>query len=177
MKSRLLITCLTLSLIASPALLAQDAPPPGGPGGGGGGRPPRQQSELGKQMEKMNSDWKKLKKLVADPAQKDAALASIASVKAAAADMAKLTPPKMPTVAEGDVAKHNADFAAKMKELGQKFDSLAAAVKDGKSDEATKIYGEIDQFEKDEHKEFRPQRQRPPGGGQRPPPPPEEKKE
>jgi len=178
MKIRLLLPCVAFAFTASSALVAQEAPPPG-PGGPGGGRPPQKQTELGAKMEKMGSDWKKLKKQLADPAEKEAALKAIAAMKAASQEMAKLTPPALKTVAEADVPKHNTEFVAKMKELDQKFDALAAAVKDGKADEATKIYGDIDQFQKDEHKEFRPQRQRGPGGpgGQRPPAPAQDKKD
>jgi hypothetical protein len=151
MKFRLLVVSLVSTLIALPVIRAQD-------GEMKKGKEPT--TELTDKMEKLSGAYRKLPKLVADPAQKDEALKQVAIIKDSVAAALKLQPDKTKTLPEADRAKFVADYQAKMKEFSASVDKLEAAINAGDSAGATKLLDEMKSERNDDHKQFQKKKEK-----------------
>lgn len=107
----------------------------------------KEETELEKQMDKMGGAFRKLKRQVADASKNEDSLKLVATIKAASADSAKLTPAWKPEQKE--------KYQAKMKDFNAMVGKLEAALKAGKNDEAVKIADELGAAQKEGHKEFK----------------------
>ncbi len=111
---------------------------------------------LTKQMKIQNKSLRTLKRQIDDATKKDENLALIATAKTSVAEADKLDPAKTKDVPAADKAAYLDKYHAEMKELAKTWDDLEAAVKDGKADDAKKIFEKLaDQKEKG-HKDFNP---------------------
>jgi hypothetical protein len=156
MKIRLLPLFIILGLAVAPGLRAQaPAPAPTVPAAKDDG-----DTELGDKMDKVSSAYKKLRKQIPDATQNEASLKQVAIIHDAATDALKLTPAKAADLPEADRAKFVADFQAEMKKFIGKVDDLAAALKANDNATAQKIFDDMGQQEKDDHKEFRKQKKK-----------------
>lgn len=155
MKPRVLLTLLSLLLIAAPGLRAEE-------------RGPEKHTELGDKMEKANAAWRKLRRDLSDPAKNADSLAQVAAMKSALLGADKLQPEKEADLPAADRARFQADFAASMKKLGETFDRLEAALKANDNEQAGRIYKELGELQKEAHHAFR----RPPPERKGPPPQP-----
>lgn len=106
-------------------------------------------------MDRMGKAFRKLKKQVADPAQNASSLELVATIQAAAKEALQFTPAKAEDLPEDQRAKFNEDFKAGINQLLDKLSGLKEAIAAGKNDEASRLFAEIGNFEKKEHKEFR----------------------
>lgn len=158
MKIRLLPLLVILGLAVAPGLRAQaPAPAPAAPAAPAAGKDD-DDTELGDKMDKVSSAYKKLRKLLPDATQNEAALKQVAIIHDAAVDALKLTPAKAADLPEADRAKFVSDFQAEMKKFIGKVDDLTAALKTNDNATAQKIFDDMGQQEKDDHKEFRKQK-------------------
>ena len=111
---------------------------------------------LTKQMKIQNKSLRTLKRQIEDASKKDDNLALIAAAKASIVESDKLEPAKTKDVPAADKAAYLDKYHSEMKELAKTWDDLEAAVKDGKIDDAKKIFEKLaDQKEKG-HKDFNP---------------------
>jgi soluble cytochrome b562 len=111
---------------------------------------------LTKEMKAQNKSLRTLKRQVDDASKKDDNLALIATAKKSVDAAAKLDPAKTRDIPAGEKAAYLDKYHAEMKELAKTWDDLEAAVKDGKVDDAKKIFEKLaDQKEKG-HKDFNP---------------------
>jgi len=156
MNIRLPLFFLTLVLALAPALRADDAKPaaPAAPAAAKAKEADDDETELGDDMHKMSSAFKKLKKQVADPSKNAASLELVATMRQYAEASLKLTPAKADDIPATDRAKFESDFQAKIKSLLDEIGKLEAALKDNKNDEAQKIVAELGTIEKAGHKDF-----------------------
>jgi hypothetical protein len=157
MKIRLLPLSLIFGLAIAPGLRAQapaPAPAPAAPTAPAAGKDDGD-TELGDKMDKVSSAYKKLRKSIPDATQNEASLKQVAIIHDAATDALNLTPAKAADLPEADRAKFVADFQAEMKKFIGKVDDLAAALKANDNAGAQKIFDDMGQQEKDDHKEFR----------------------
>jgi soluble cytochrome b562 len=154
MKIRILLATLLCALAAAPGIQAQE--PKAMPAAGKEKEP---STPLEEQMGKMNDAFKKLRGgAVADATKNEASLAAVADIKAAATAALKLEPKTKAEKPAADQAKFVSDYQAKMKEFIGEVDKLAAALKAGNNEEATKIFATIGDLQKADHKEFRKQK-------------------
>ena len=111
---------------------------------------------LTKQMKIQNKSLRTLKRQIDDASKKDENLALIATAKTSVAESDKLEPAKTKDIPAADKAAYLEKYHAEMKDLAKTWDDLEAAVKDGKADDAKKIFEKLaDQKEKG-HKDFNP---------------------
>lgn len=113
------------------------------------------ETELGNKMEKMNASWRKLRRQVADPAQNAASLELLAKMRGAIEGAERLTPDKASDLTPSAREKFQTDYVKGMKKLHGMFDALEADLKAGKNEEAGKVVGEIADYIKASHKDFR----------------------
>lgn len=112
---------------------------------------------LAKQMKIQNKSLRTLKRQVDDASKKDDNLALIAAAKKSLEESSKLDPAKTKDVPAAEKAAYLEKYHAQMKELAKTWDDLETAVKDGKADDAKKIFDKLaDQKEKG-HKDFNPE--------------------
>jgi soluble cytochrome b562 len=112
-------------------------------------------TELEMRMDRMGKAFRKLKKMVGDPAQNAASLELLSTMEAAAKEAIELTPAKAEDIPEDQRSKFVADFQNGIKSLQEKFAQLRDALAAGRNDDAVKLVDDIGAFEKKEHKEFR----------------------
>ncbi len=112
-------------------------------------------TELTKNMDKMNAAWRKLRKQADDATKNAESLELVATMRQYATAGAKLDPFKVTEIPEADRAKMIAGFKAKMKEFLATLDKLEAALKAGQNGEATKILQELGTIQKEGHKEYK----------------------
>ena len=111
---------------------------------------------LAKEMKTVNKSIRTMKRQIDDPAKKDDNLQLIATAKKSLDECLKLEPAKTKDVPAADKAAYVDKYKSEMKEVVKTFDDLEAAVKDGKTDDAKKIFEKLaDQKEKG-HKDFNP---------------------
>jgi soluble cytochrome b562 len=116
---------------------------------------PEHKTPLAKDMDKIGSAMRKLRKQIDDPASNASSLALVSQVRAAAEAAAGETPAWAAEKPEADRAKFVADFRSDMKDFVGKVDSLAAALDANDNAAAAKIYKDLISAERDGHKEFR----------------------
>jgi hypothetical protein len=117
---------------------------------GGGSKTP-----LAQEMGGISKDARSLRKMVADPAQKDAALALIKDMEAHATKAKGFDPAKTKTVPAADKDKFVSDYKAAIDGLIGDMQKLEDAVKNGKTADASAMLDKIQQGDKrDGHKKF-----------------------
>lgn len=144
-QRRLLVAALALALAPAPLAFAQEPP----------AAAKKEHTELEDRMEKMNSAWRRLRRQVADPAQNASSLELVAIIREASKGTEKMTPTKAADIPEADRAKFLADYAAGMKKFFTQLDTLEAALKAGKTEEAQKALTDIADYQKQSHKAFK----------------------
>jgi soluble cytochrome b562 len=156
MKSPTAVSSLLLALavIAAPALRAQDAS--SAPAAAPAGAPSSdEKTDLDKKMDIMNKAMRKLKGQISDPASNAASLALVAQIHDAATAALDLTPAKEKDLPDADQAKFHADFQAGMKDFIGQVDALTAALTANDNDQAAKLFAQLGQTERKDHKQFR----------------------
>lgn len=138
MKLKHLLTLLAALAITVPAF-AQD----------------KDETPLGKEMEKVGKGLKGVNRNLADPAQKDANLAKLAEVKAALEKAATFEPAKAKDVPPAEKAKFIEGYKAGIAESIKGVDALKAAIEAGKADDAAKAMTALNDGKKEGHKKFK----------------------
>ena len=162
MKIRFLLPCLLAALMAMPVLRAAEQ------------KETEKQTELEAKMEKMNGAWRKLRARdqLTDATKNADSLVLVATIRKAAEEAIQLTPKLAAQKPEADRAKFTAGYQAKMKSFLVELAKMEAALKAGRNDEAAKLVNDLNAFQRDAHREFRPPEPRRPGQPARPPAPP-----
>lgn len=139
MKMKTLLTfALTLALGGSFAFAAEEDTP------------------LMKEMKTVNKNLRTLKRQVDDPAKKDENLALIAASKKAIEETTKMEPAKTKEVPAGEKAAYLDKYKAQMNDLAKTYADLETAVKDGKTNEAKKLFEKLSEQKEKGHKDFHP---------------------
>ena len=120
----------------------------------------RPDTDIEKAMGQIAGAVRKLKNQVTDPAQNATSLALVATIRAGALEAKKHAPLRAADVPEGDRAAFVADFQKGMDEFLAAVAKLERALKDGKNDEAGRLFKELGRLQKAGHKDFqRPEKQ------------------
>lgn len=152
-----LLSLLLVSLIAAASLTAQDAPKPAPPAAHKQKKEKdRPDTDIEKAMKKMGGAFRKLRGQAKAGAFTPDAVDLVATMKAAAAEAVKHDPLKTKDVPEADRTKFLADYKAKMDEFNTALDSLTAALKAGKTEEAVALVGKLGKLQHSGHEEFQP---------------------
>ncbi len=112
---------------------------------------------LAKEMKTVNKNLRTLKRQVEDASKKDENLGLIAAAKKSIEASLKLEPAKTKDVPAGEKAAYLDKYKAQMTELAKTFDALETAVKDGKADDAKKIFEKLGEEKEKGHKDFAPE--------------------
>jgi hypothetical protein len=142
MKIRLLSVTLICALAALPAVRAEDAKKD-------------DQTELGGHMEKIGGAWRAIKRQVADASKNEDTLKRLAVIKDNMNAALKLQPEKTADLPEADRAKFVANYKDSLKNEMALVAKVEAAVKAGDNAGAAKLVADVDQAQKDAHKEFK----------------------
>lgn len=148
MKNRLLLLTTVFALAIGPAVYAQDS------------KKDEPETELGQKMEKISGNWRAIKRQINDSSKNEDTLKRLAVIKENMTAATKLEPDLKKEKPAAEQAKFVADYRAKMKEEIEKIDTLTAAVKAGKNEEAAKLIGVVDQDQKEAHKQFKKQKKK-----------------
>jgi hypothetical protein len=151
MKSPLRLIAALSTLLVGSALFAADEAPAAAPAA----KETKPETELTKQMDKMNAAFRKLRRQATDPKLNADSLAQVAILKEFATASAKLEPAKAATIPEADRAKWVAEYRAKMTETIALVDKLEAALKAGQNEEAGKLVSDLNAHQRAGHKEYR----------------------
>ena len=146
MKKPLLRLVLTL-LLALPAAGVLHAQPKH--------EPKEPDTELGKQMEKLNGAWRKLRKQVADPASNASSLELVATIKAGMEKALTFTPVRAEDVPAADRARYIESYRTKLKEFLGLVDQLTAALKANDNPAADALVQKMGRTQREDHREFR----------------------
>ena len=111
---------------------------------------------LAKEMKTVNKNLRTLKRQVEDASKKDENLGLIAASKKAIEASIKLEPAKTKDVPAADKAAYLEKYKAQMTEMNKSFDALETAVKDGKVDDAKKVFEKLGEEKEKGHKDFNP---------------------
>jgi soluble cytochrome b562 len=114
----------------------------------------RPDTEIEKAMDQMAGAVRKLRSLVTDPAQTATSLELVATIKAGALEAKKHVPLRAADVPEGDRAAFVADFQKRMEAFVAAVAKVERALKDGKNDEAGRLFQELGRLQKAGHKDF-----------------------
>lgn len=139
------------TLLVGSALFAADEIPAAAPAP----KEKKPETELTKQMDKMNGAFRKLRRQATDATKNADSLEQVAILKEFAAASAKLTPAKAAAIPEADRAKWVADYQAKMTETLVAIEKLEAALKAGQNEEAGKLVADLQAQQRAGHKEYR----------------------
>lgn len=140
-------------LVAGSVAFAAD-PAPGAPAAAKPeGKHP--ETELHDWMEKMETAYKKLKRLAADAAMNSDSLAQVAILREVAEAATKLEPLKVTEIPAAGRAKMVEGYKAKLGELRALIGKLEAAFKAGQNEEAVKLVKALHDLEKEGHKEYK----------------------
>ncbi len=159
MNTRAALAVLTAIPVLSPALFAADVPaaPPQAtaPAAAPAAHEDEKKTDLEMRMDRIGKAFRQLRKQVADPAQNASSLELLSKMQAAAKEAVEFTPKKAEDIPADQRAKFEEDFKSGISNLQNLFAKLQGALTAGKNDDAVKIVGDIGDFEKKEHKEFR----------------------
>jgi len=108
----------------------------------------------------MGRDFKQLQKQLNDPAQNASSLALVADLQQHTILAKNATPPKLPTVADADRPKHEADFRGMMLNLLRQELDLEEQLLDGKNEKAAATLKSIDEMQDQGHKDFQPKKKK-----------------
>ena len=111
---------------------------------------------LAKEMKAMNKSLRALKKTAADASKKDDNLALISGIKTHLDAAAKLEPAKTKDIPADKKAAYLEKYKKEIADLEKTYDDLAAAIKDGKADDAKKAIDKIADEKEQGHKDFYP---------------------
>lgn len=134
MKSRILLTLLSVVAVGFTAVAADDDTP------------------LSKEMKDMNRSLRTLKRQLADASKKDDNVALVEKVKKNIANTKDLAPKK--TADQADKAGYTKKFHDEMADLDKSVDELEAAVKAGNADDAKKALDKMYKEKEKGHKDF-----------------------
>jgi soluble cytochrome b562 len=151
MKSSLRLFVALSTLILGSAVFAADEAPAAAPAP----KAEKPETELTKQMDKMNGAFRKLRRQAKDATKNADSLAQVAILKEFALASAKLEPAKAATLPEADRKKWVDGYRAKMTETLANIDKLEAALKAGQNEEADKLVIELNNQQRAGHKEYR----------------------
>jgi len=112
------------------------------------------ETELGGKMKIIGKSVKALKGQIADATKQQSTIDLLEAAKNAANDAKKLSPEKTKDVPEADRPKFLADYQVQMDKLIEDLGKIEDAVKAGKYDDATKLYGDLNTIKRDGHKQF-----------------------
>lgn len=159
MNTRAALAILTAIPVLSPALSAADGPaaPPQAtaPAAAPAAHEDEKKTDLEMRMDRIGKAFRQLRKQVADPAQNASSLELLSKMQAAAKEAVEFTPKKAEDIPADQRAKFEEDFKSGISNLQDLFAKLQDALAAGKNDDAVKIVGDIGDFEKKQHKEFR----------------------
>lgn len=146
MRSCLLACVVLLAfLVSGPRLAAGAEQDPGA----------EEMTELGEHMDRMSGAFRKLRRQAGDPAHNAASLELLGEMRDAAQAAAKLTPAKAADLPEADRARFAAAFQKQMGKLLAQLKDIETAFKAGDNPAAQKRIGELADFQKASHREYR----------------------
>lgn len=109
---------------------------------------------LAEQMSGISKDFRSLRKMVNDPAQKDAALQLVKDMEARAAKAKTFDPAKTKEIPPADRDQFLADYHKQIDGLVADFQKLETAVNDGKTSDASALLDKLQQDKREGHKKF-----------------------
>jgi len=140
--------------VAAATARADDAPPaPMPPAAPAPAK--REHTPLEKQMSRLRRSLRALHTQISDPTQNAASLALVATMHDAATRSLDLTPAKAADFTGADRDHFLAHYQSSMKDFIAILDRLSGALQANDNVAATKIYKELPDAEKKDHKEFR----------------------
>lgn len=145
MKIRFLLPTLTFAL-ALPLGLNAQAP--------GGGKEP--ETELGKHMEKIGPAFRRLSKQIKDASKNEDSLKAVATIKENATAALKLEPAFKAKQPPAEQAKFVAAYQSKMKDFLGLVAKLEEALKANDNEKAAALCAQMNDTQKEGHKNFRP---------------------
>ena len=119
---------------------------------------------LAQQMGGIAKDFRTLRKIVSNPAQKEAALQLVKDMEDHATKAKDLDPAKTKTIPPADKDQFLSDYRKQIDGLLADFQKLEAAVSDGKTADATALLDKIGADKRDGHKKFNAEDAKGPGG-------------
>lgn len=111
-------------------------------------------SPLAQQMSGIAKDFRSLRKMVNDPAQKDAAVGLVKDMEARATKAKGFEPEKTTDIPPADRPQFLADFQKQMDGLIGDFQKLEQAVSDGKTADASSLLVKLQADKREGHKKF-----------------------
>ena len=146
MRNWALICVVVLAvLVSGPRLTAKGDPNPGG----------EEMTELGEHMDRLSGAFRKLRRQAGDPAYNAASLELLAEMRAAAQAAEKLIPAKAADLPASARAKFTAAYRKQMGKLLAQMADIEAALQAGDNSAAQKRIGELADFQKASHREYR----------------------
>ena len=146
---------LTTLLAGSIAFAADAAPAAPAPAADKAPKEKKPDTELTKQMDKMNGAFRKLKRQAGDATKNADSLEQVAILKKYAEAAIKLEPLKATEVPAADKAKLIEGYKSEMKDFLAAVDKLEAAFKANNNEEAAKLVQELGKMQKEGHKEYK----------------------
>lgn len=112
------------------------------------------ETELGGKMKIVGKSLKQLKGQIADPTKQQSSVDLLEAAKKAAGEAKKLSPDKAKDIPEADRAKFLTEYQAEMDKLIGQLGKVEDAIKAGKYDDASKLYGDLNSTKREGHKQF-----------------------
>ena len=109
------------------------------------------------EMGGISKDFRALRKIVNDPAQKDAALALAKDMEAHATKAKTFQPAKTKQIAPADQAQFVTDYKTAIDGLIADFQKLEQAISDGRTADAAALLDKLQQDKRSGHKKFNAQ--------------------
>jgi cytochrome c556 len=150
-----LSVALTTLLAGSIAFAADAAPAATAAPAAAPAKEKKTETELTKQMDKLNGAFRKLRRQSADATKNADSLEQVAILKKYAEASLKLEPYKANEVPAADKAKLIEGYQAEMKKFIAAVDRLEAAFKANNNEDAAKIVQELGAMQKEGHKEYK----------------------
>ena len=156
MKSFLRLSLIASTLLLGSAVFATDTAPAAVPAPTAPGpKEKKPETELSKQMEKLNGAFRKLRRQAADATKNADSLEQVAILKKYGEESLKLEPFKATEVPAADKAKMIEGYKAKMKDFLTAVGKLEEAFKANNNEEAAKIVQSLGAMQKEGHKEYK----------------------
>jgi soluble cytochrome b562 len=134
------------SILIASAFLASPLP--------GRAQDDKPKSPLAQQMSGISKDFRSLRKMVNDPAQKDSAVGLVKDMEARATKAKGFEPEKTADIAPADRPRFLADYRKQMDGLIADFQKLEEAVSDGKTADASALLDKLQADKREGHKKF-----------------------
>ncbi len=156
MKSFLRLSLTASALLLGSAVFAADAAPAApAPAAAPAPKEKKNETELSKQMEKMNGAFRRLRRQAADATKNADSLEQVAILKKYAEASLKYEPFKATEVPAADKAKMIEGYKAKMNDFLASVGKLETALKAGNNEDAARIVQELGAIQKEGHKEYK----------------------